>query len=95
MVLSQILRQDNDLLSLSNSRYSHNVSSKDFDRFMTDATQHQGKKRLLSIQFFSNPKVLERHTKNCLAINHKKSALLPGEGANINFQNFIRTAKHH
>ena len=33
---------------------------------------------------------VECHVKNCLAINHRKSVLLPEEGEYVNFQKFKR-----
>ena len=45
------------------------------------------------LQCFFISKVLECHTKYCLAINHPKSVLLPKEGVYITFQNFKRLTK--
>ena len=42
---------------------------------------------------FPSSRVLECHLKNCLAINHAKSVLLPEENGDIDFQNFKRLAK--
>ena len=45
------------------------------------------------LQCFSSAKVLLCQVKNCLAINHTKSDLLPEENECVNFQNFKRLAK--
>ena len=59
---------------------------------MTNKAKHHGKKYFCQycLQCFSISKVLECHVKNCLAINHTKSVLLPDEGELVNFQNLKR-----
>ena len=54
---------------------------------MTKKTKDYDKKHFCrySLQYVSSSKVLECHTKHCLAINHTKSVLMPEEGAGINF----------
>ena len=79
-------------LLLVNSISSHYVLIKDFNRFMTKIKYH-GKKYFCRccLQCFSNSR--ECHIKNCLAIHHTKSVLLPEENDYVNFQNSKRLAK--
>lgn len=78
-----------NLLLLLNSENVHYVFIKGFKRFMSNKTIHQGKKQYCwyCFQLFSCQKVLECHVKDCLAINHRKSVLLPEESEYVNFQN--------
>ena len=61
---------------------SINILIKYFDRFMTNKTNHRGKKNIwYSSHCFSRSKALEYQTKIYLAINHKKSVLISKEDA--------------
>ena len=83
-----------DLWLLLILKISHYVLIKDFDRFMTNKAKPHGKKHFYQycLQYFSSANVLEC-IRNCQAINHTKSILLPEEDAYINFQNFERLKK--
>ena len=54
---------------------------KDFNRFMTNKTEHHVKKPFCwyFLQYFSTSRVLQCYLKICLAINHTKSVSLPEE----------------
>ena len=62
---------------------------------MTNKTKHHVKKYFCRycLQCFSSSRVIECHVKYCLAINHKKSDLLPEEAKHVNFQNSKRLTK--
>ena len=62
---------------------------------MASKTKYHGKKHFCRycLQCFSSSKVLECHVKHCLAINHKKSVLLPEEGQYINFEKCSEISK--
>ena len=45
------------------------------------------------MQYFSCSKVLEYHAKNCLAVTHTKSVILPEKTEYVNFQNSRRLTK--
>ena len=66
-----------------------------FDLFMAHKTKHNRKKRFCRyyLQYLYSSRVLERHVKNGLAINHTKLVLLPEQNEYVNFQNFKRLAK--
>ena len=93
----QTFGKDDDFLLLSSSKNPHCVLIKDFDRFITNKTNHHGKNLFCRyyLQCFSSSKVLECRTKNCLAINHKKSVLTSEEDPHINFKNLKDLQKHH
>ena len=48
---------------------------------------------MILLKCFSSSRILECHVKNCLAINHVKSVLLPEENEYVNFQNVKRLTK--
>ena len=86
--LKQTFAKHVDLLLLPDSKNSHYVLMKDFDRFINNKANHLGKKYFsrYCLQRFSSAKVLECQVKSCLAINHAKSVLLPEENEYVNFQ---------
>ena len=75
---NKFLKNMLNLLLLLNSKNSHFVLIKGFDRCMYNKTKHHGRKYFCQycLQCFSNQTILESHLKNCLAINHIKSFLL-------------------
>ena len=82
-------------LLLSSSKKSYYVLIKDFNRFMTNKTDHHVKKPFCwyFLQCFSSSRVLQCCLKICLAINNTKSVSLPEEIEYGNFQNFKRLTK--
>ena len=76
-----------NLLLLSNSKNSHCVLIKDFNRIMANKTKHHGKKNFCRFccQCFSSSRVLECYVKNFLASNHTKSDLLAAKVVYVNF----------
>ena len=77
--LSQILKniyvKNVDLLQISKDKNSHYVLIKDFNRSMTSKTKYHGRKHFSRhcLRYSSSSRVLECHTKSCLAINQTKS----------------------
>ena len=73
----------------------HYVSIKDLNRFMTNKTKYHGKKHfcLYCLQCFSSSKISECHKKNCLAINHTKSASMLEEGPYNKFKDFKKLSR--
>ena len=68
--------------SNENTKNSYYVLIKEFNRFMTNKAKHHGYTRFCQdcLQCFSSSRILESHKEHSLAINYRKSILLPREG---------------
>ena len=73
-----------ELLSIGNEYISHNLYTKDLDRFMCNKAKHCC---LISLQCFSRKEILINHRDVCLELNEKQATKMLEEGSKVQFSN--------
>ena len=82
---------DINLLLITEDKNKHYVLIKDFNRFMTHQTKHDGRKHFCMhcLQCFSSERVLNNHKDNCIQVNGTQAVKMPNKDNNIlKYNNF-------
>ena len=79
-----------NLLLITKGEVQHYCLIKDFNKFMHNQTNHDGRKHfcMYCLQCLSSKEHLEKHKVVCIEINGEQSIEMPGEGSTIEYQNY-------
>ena len=74
-----------ELLLITEDKNKHYVLIKDFNRFMTNQTKHNGIKHfcIYCLQCFSSERVFNNHKDNCIQVNGTQAVKMPDKDKNI------------
>ena len=79
-----------NLLLITEGEKKHYCLLKNFNKFMHNQTNHNGRKHFCMhcLQGFSSERVLINHKVDCIEINGKQSIKMPTPGSTITFKNY-------
>ena len=90
-ISKEMVKDQMNLLLITEDEKKHYVLIKDFNAFMYNQTKHKNKKHfcMYCLQCFSSERILANHVNNCLTINGAQAINMPKQGENIlKFNNF-------